>query len=442
MPDELLRPRARRASELVSRYAVARVRVWGHDVGAVAESPGGDVTFEYDPAFARSGLELSPLHLPLATSGPIAFPELRRSEVFAGLPGLLADALPDTFGNAVIRRYFTDRGTPEAALSPVQKLLYIGDRAMGALEFSPPTEGRGRVIEEPLELRRLVDEARRVVDGDASVAVPEIMQVGASAGGARAKALILWNPRTRMIRSAYAKPRAGEEHWLLKFDGITGGLGGPVAAKERAPGPFGRIELAYSRMARAAGLEVPDSYLLREGDFAHFMSRRFDRDAGDRMHLHSLGGLQHVDYNLRGAFSYEGYLRTIQALRLGQAAIDEGYRRMVFNCAAANFDDHVKNLAFLMSRGGEWRLSPAFDVTFAKGGPWTRTHQMLVAGKDDGVTREDLLGIGRDFGVTDDGATMITAVARALDTWETEAAAAGVPAEWVSRIRSEFASFE
>lgn len=422
-------------------YALTTVRLWGQDVGVIAEAPGGDITFEYTDAFRRSGLEISPIHLPLARMGPISFSELRRTETFAGLPGVFADALPDAFGNAIIRRYFTDKGTPSAALSPVQKLLYIGDRAMGALEFSPSMSDRGPVIQEALELRRLVDEARRVIEGDAKVAVPEIMQVGASAGGARAKALILWNRKLKTVRSAFATPATGDEHWLIKFDGVSGGMGGPKATLERQPGPFGRIEYAYSRMAKTAGIVGPETYLLREGDFAHFMAKRFDRAAGKRIHMHSLGGMQHIDYNVRGAFSYEAFLRTIQTLKLGQPAVDEGFRRMVFNCAGANLDDHVKNIAFLMSGEGEWSLSPAFDMTYAKGGPWTRTHQMTVSGKDENISRADLITIGRDFGVTGGGASIVDDVIQALNTWETEAGAAEVPVDWIKRIRADFDFF-
>jgi serine/threonine-protein kinase HipA len=193
-------------------------------------------------------------------------------------------------------------------------------------------------------------------------------------------------------------------------------------------------------MARTAGIDMPETHLMREGDYAHFMAKRFDRINGTRVHMHSLGGLQHVDFNLRAAFSYEGFLRTINTVRLGQPAVNEGYRRMVFNIAAANLDDHVKNIAFLMSPEGEWRLSPAFDTTYAKGGPWTRTHQMTLQGKDDGFTRDELLATGKEFGVPENGAAIIELVKGALQTWESEATAVDVPPEWISRIRSSFSS--
>jgi serine/threonine-protein kinase HipA len=433
------RPRRPRGE---AAYPVAEVHLWGRLVGAVAEVPGTGVVFEYDDAFRASGLEISPLHLPLAERGPRVFPELSRTRAFAGLPGVLADALPDAFGNAVIRRYFEQKGTPGSALSPIQKLLYIGTRAMGALEFHPGVHARSlRPIEEALEVARLVEEARRVVEGDTQVAVPEMMQVGASAGGARAKALILWNREVNRVRSAFAAPEAGDEPWIIKFDGVTAGTGGPELREDVRPGPFGRIEYAYSRMARAAGIEMMETYLLREREYAHFMTRRFDRQDGERVHMHSLGGLQHVDYNVRGAFSYEEYLRTVRALGLDQRAVNEAFRRMVFNVAAVNQDDHVKNLAFLMAPDGRWRLSPAYDVTFARGAEWTRTHQMTVRGKDDGITVRDLLDLGARMDVPNNGASIIAEVRAALETWESEARDAGVPPEWVRQLSDLFRAF-
>ncbi|HEU4800647.1 MAG TPA: HipA N-terminal domain-containing protein, partial [Gemmatimonadales bacterium] len=251
-------------------FVVARVSVWSQEVGAVAEGRGGDVVFEYAEEFRRSGLELSPVHLPLSLRGPVAFPELQRVDSFSGLPGLLADSLPDAFGNAVIRRYFEQRGTPDAALSPVQKLLYLGSRAMGALEFHPQLDRElSQDTGEALAIAHLVQEARRVVEGDPSVALPEMMQLGASAGGARAKAMILWNRDQRRVKSAFAQRGEGDEHWLIKFDGVTAGAGSHAVVRDFVPGPWGRIEFAYSRMARAAGIEMAETHLLREREFAH-----------------------------------------------------------------------------------------------------------------------------------------------------------------------------
>ena len=428
-----------------TRYTVASIRLWGQSVGAVAESASGDVIFEYEPSFRASGLEISPIHLPLSLQGPQTFPSLRRLAAFEGLPGVLADAPPDAFGNSVIRAYFQRQGTPERALSPVQKLLYIGRRAVGALEFEPPIDVRAsRASDEALEVAALVEQARRVIEGDVEVAVREMLLVGASAGGARAKALILWNRERNRVRSAFATPEPGDQQWLIKFDGVTEGRGGPAVKEDVRPGPFGRIEYAYSRMARAAGIEVPETHLLREREYAHFMVRRFDRGVDDplsRIHLHSLGGLQHVDYNLRGAFSYEEYFRTLRLLQLGQPAVDEAFRRMTFNLAAANQDDHVKNFAFLMTREGKWHLSPAYDLTFAKGNAWTRTHQMTLNGKDDGFVRADLVDVGRTMDMPRGGADIIGQVNASLDQWEREAAEVEVPQRWVDHVRAQFRRF-
>jgi serine/threonine-protein kinase HipA len=423
-------------------YTVARVYLWGQEVGAVAEDRQGTVVFEYAESFRQSGLEISPIHLPLSRRGPVSFPELQRTDSFAGLPGLLADCLPDAFGNAVIRRYFEQRGTPDAAMRPVQKLLYIGNRAMGALEFRPPLEGRtSRDTDEALAIAKLVEEARRVIEGDASVAVPEMMQLGASAGGARAKALILWNRDAGRVKSAFAPRLDGDEHWLIKFDGVSAGAGGHELAREFRPGPYGRIEYAYSRMARAAGIEMTETFLLREREFAHFMTRRFDRDGDARLHMHSLGGLHHADYNIRQVLSYEDYFRTIRLLGMGQPDVDQAYRRMVFNITARNQDDHVKNVAFLMGPDGRWRLAPAFDMTFAYGGTWAMTHQMTARGKDDNFTHDDLLAVGSAFDVARDGAEIIEAVEASLELWEPEARAAGLDAALIVRIEAMFRRF-
>jgi serine/threonine-protein kinase HipA len=422
----------------VPTIVLARVYLWDLLVGAVSEDGDGTVTFEYADDFRDVGLEISPLRLPRSVRGPVQFPELRRSEAFSGLPGVLADALPDRFGNAVIRRYFADRGEPDRALSPVQRLLYVGSRAMGALEFRPeiPLPSR-RGEREPLEIAELVRQARSIIQGRSEVAVPEIMQVGASAGGMRPKALVLWNPATDEVRSAYAPVREGDQHWMIKFDGVP-----PVGSDQTAavgqgdPQPFMRIEYAYSVLARRAGLDVPATRLLTDRGYGHFMVRRFDRVAGGRLHQHTLGGLLHVDYNLPGAASYEDYLRTVVELDLARAQLQEAFRRVVFNVAGVNQDDHVKNLSFLMDGTGTWYLSPAYDLVFSRGQGWTRFHQMTVRGKREGITRKDLEKLGSAFGIGRAAGTIIDQVGEALGGWEEVAAEAGVPDQWVREIGS------
>lgn len=438
------RPRQRTARARRSRpveYTLARISAWRKDVGAVTEDSHGQVVFEYAEDFRASGLELSPIHLPLSRRGPLSFPALQRVESFLGLPGLLADCLPDAFGNAVIKRYFEQRGTPDAALSPVRKLLYIGGRAMGALEFRPEMDRLDGRADEALEIALLVEEARRIIEGDMNVAVPGMMQVGASAGGARAKALILWNRVANRVKSAFATPADDDEHWMIKFDGVTAGMGGHDVVKEFAPGPYGRIEYAYSQMARAAGIDMAETQLLHERQFAHFMSKRFDCAGSERIHMHSLGGLHHADYNVPRLLSYEDYFRTIRRLRMGQTAITQAFRRMVFNIAARNQDDHVKNVAFLMGRDGTWTLAPTFDVTYAYGSQWTRTHQMTARGKDDGFTREDLLAVAKEFDVPRNGVDIMGEVEAALGIWVPEARAAGLEGDWITRIQGAFRHF-
>lgn len=413
----------------------AQVWLWGHFVGAVAETEAGQITFEYDPAFRRTGLEISPLHLPLSQQGPLTFPELHRLEAFAGLPGVLGDALPDRFGNAVITRYFTALGRPGDALRPVQKLLYVGRRAMGALEFRPPVRMRA-AERRPLEIAALVEQARVVVEGRPHAAVPEIMRVGASAGGARPKALILWNHKTNTIRSGFARPGPNDNPWIIKFDGV-----GELDAPDPSPRPFNRIEYAYSRMARDAGIELPETRLLEERRCAHLLVRRFDRVGTDRLHLHSLGGLHHVDYNRPGEFSYEQFLRTILRLGLGYPALEQGFRRAVFNIVAVNQDDHVKNISFLMDRTGTWRLAPAYDLTFARGAGFTRAHQMTLNGRADGFTRKDLLALGGAMGIKRDGADAVADVVAATRKWEEYARDAAVPSDLIRLIQAQHRPF-
>lgn len=418
--------------------AFAGVHLWDRLVGAVTEDADGVITFEYDDAFRRSGWEISPVHLPLTLSGPVVFPELRRQSAFEGLPGVLADSLPDRFGNAIIRRYFEDRGMSGAALSPVQKLLYIGTRAVGALEYCPPAELPHRPGEDlPLEIAALVREARVVVEGRTEVAIPEMMQVGVSAGGMRPKAVVLWNEARQEVRSGHAAPRPGDEAWILKFDGVAPvGSDEPDVQGEAAPQPYMPVEFAVMELARRAGLDVAETRQVRERDYRHLLVRRFDRAGGRKLHQQTLGGLQHVDYNVPGQFSYEGLLRTVLRLDLGHPALEEAFGRMVFNVAVVNQDDHVKNTSFLLDPERGWRLSPAYDLTYAKGTGWTRLHQMSVRGKREGIERSDLEAVGREFGLRQDGVPVIERVTAALADWEEVAEDAGVPERGIAWIRA------
>lgn len=411
--------------------SVAEVWLWDRFVGAVAELDDGQVLFEFDSGFLSGKLGISPLHLPVR-EGVFSFPELARKTGFNGLPGVLADALPDSFGKAVIRSYFTARGEVEKALSPVQHLLYVGNRAIGALEFRPAADLETRPQDhEALEIAALVQDARAIVDGGADVAVPEIYRIGGSAGGMRPKAIVLHNKGE--IRSAFAPRQPGDTPALLKFDGVDPEAPPGMMGK---PQPYNRVEAAYSDLASQAGLDAVDVSILESGDgHAHLIIPRFDLDSEGRpIHQHTLGGLLHVDYNEPAASGYEEYLRASLALGMSGGALQEAYRRMVFNVLAINQDDHVKNLSFHMLPDGTWRLAPAYDLTFAQGAGWTRHHQMRVNGKVAGITRDDLTQVAETFAIKGAHA-IIQSVEEALSRWAEAARLRGVPADVVATIR-------
>ncbi len=375
----------------------AWVSLWGRKIGAVALGGGGEVaSFEFDPAFANSGIEISPLVMPL--SGRVySFPELAQ-KTFYGLPGLLADSLPDRFGKALINTWLATQGRLPNSFNAVERLCYTGQRGMGALEFSPVTGPRERTAKN-IQIDKLVDLAseiltqRNTLDVSSSEkskqrALADILRVGTSAGGARAKALIAWNRKTNEVRSGQVDAGEGFEYWLLKFDGVKGNRDKELDD----PKGYGAIEYACYLMARDCGIEMSACRLFEEGDRRHFMTRRFDRsNDGKKLHMQSLGALAHFDFNLAGAYSYEQAFLTIRQLGLPMNAVEQQFRRMVFNIIIRNQDDHVKNIAFLMNKKGHWVLSPAYDMTYSYNptGPWTATHQMSMNGKREGFTMED-----------------------------------------------------
>lgn len=426
---------------------VAEVRLWGRTIGAVSLDDGETyASFQYDAAFARSGIEISPLTLPLGDRVH-TFPDLAPGS-FHGLPGLLADSLPDKFGNALIDAWLATQGRTPASFNAVERLCYTGTRGMGALEFAPasgprPTQARTVEIDALVRLasevlRRRSDLHRSLAVGDPDHALRDILRVGTSAGGARAKAVIAWNPATQEVRSGQIAAGSGFEHWLLKFDGVA-------ANKDRElddPQGFGAIEFAYFLMARAAGIRMNECRLLEENGRRHFMTRRFDRTAnGGKLHMQSLGALAHYDFNQAGAHGYEQALLVIRRLGLGMDAIEEQFRRMVFNLVARNQDDHVKNIAFLMDRNGHWSLSPAFDVAYSynPAGEWTARHQMTVNGKRDGFTRDDLRACARSAAMKRGRAeSVLDEVCAAVQRWPEFAATARIPDRWRDSIQSHF----
>lgn len=375
----------------------AEVSLWGSTIGAVSVDTGGGIArFEYDRDFLRSGIELSPIRMP-ASDKVYQFPELSR-ESFHGLPGLLADSVPDKFGNALIDAWLANKGRSAESFDPVERLCYIGKRGMGSLEFAPAQGPRPRKSER-LHVDQLVELASRILqhrnqlqthfgDSESGDALKEILRVGTSAGGARAKAVVAWHPETGEVRSGQVEAPEGFGYWLLKFDGVANNKD-----KESAdPQGYGAIEYAYSLMAKDCGIEMTDCRLLEENGRRHFMTRRFDREAdGSKLHMQTLGALAHYDFNLAGAYSYEQALQIIRRLNLGTEALHEQVRRMIFNVVARNQDDHVKNIAFLMNKRGQWRLSPAYDLIYSYNpdGAWTSRHQMTINGKRDHFTLAD-----------------------------------------------------
>ena len=420
---------------------VANVRLWGTTIGAVSWNHDRDsALFEYDPAFMPGGRQLAPLTMPLA-SKIYSFPALPR-QTFHGLPGLLADSLPDRFGNALIDAWLAREGRDPGDFNPVERLCYVGSRGMGALEFLPATGPRHRSAR--LDVAALVELASDILTGRTALegslapagrerALRDLLRVGTSAGGARAKAVIAWNPETEEVRSGQTKAGDGFSHWLLKFDGVAGNS----ARELEDPQGYGLIEYAYHLMARAAGIQMTECRILHETGRHHFMTRRFDRtDAGGKIHMQSLGALAHSDFNQPGAYSYEQALRVIDRLGLGKDAAEEQFRRMAFNIVARNQDDHVKNIAFLMDRSGRWWLSPAFDVTYSYNPEgWTGAHQMTLNGKRDGFEVSDFVACARNASLRRGRATAILReVQGAVSRWREFAEAAGVPEHSLRRI--------
>lgn len=423
---------------------VAEVKLWGSTIGVVSISNDeAHARFEYDAGFLNSGIELSPILMPLS-SHVYSFPQLS-TESFHGLPVLLSDSLPDKFGNTVIDSWLISQGRAPGTLDPVERLCYTGSRGMGALEYAPAI-GPDFNEQETLHVDELVNLASRILSQRSSLsfqeddhAMQQIIQVGTSAGGARAKALIAWNEATGEIRSGQIATDPDFGLWLMKFDGVTDN-----GDKEGADAPrYTVIEYAFHLMAKAAGIDMMECRLYDEGDRRHFLTRRFDRaqSNGDRIHMQTLAGIAGFDYNQAGAHSYEEASEVMRKLGLGQQEVEELFRRMVLNVIAQNNDDHVKNLSFLMDRSGTWRFAPAYDVTYAykPGAPWTGSHQMSINGMRSGIELEDLTATASFMNIKRRRATDIIAqVGDAVGNWTGFAEDAGLSSETAQRLESTF----
>lgn len=416
------------------------VHLWGKHIGSVALDPAyGYYVFAYTPACASLGIEPSPLHMPVAANQPWLFTDLPEA-TYKRLPAMLSDALPDDFGNALINRYMADQGIAAPDISSLDRLAYMNTRAMGALTFKP-ARGPARHKPTAIELSALVEQARRAVhgivddDAHANAALRSIIDVGTSAGGARAKAVIALHPRTGEIRSGQLDAPEGFEHWLLKFDGM--GTDQELGSTQH----YGRIEYAYHLMARAAGIRMTDCRLLEENGRAHFMTKRFDR-AGQsgRHHLQTLCAMAHVDYKKKGTNAYAQFFSTISQLELPYEDMEEAFRRMVFNVMGRNCDDHSKNFSFLLRQGSPaWELAPAYDVTFAHNprGEWTNQHLMSVNGKFRDFEIADLLAESRRFGIGT-APRVIDEVRAAIRAWRGFAQQAGLPEMQMQEIERQF----
>jgi len=423
---------------------LAKVQLWGRTIGAVSLEDGKDYAlFQYDPAFASSGIEVSPVTMPLSDRVHV-FPDLPRN-TFRGLPGFLADSLPDQFGNTLIDAWLATQGRTPDSFNVVERLCYTGARGMGALEFVPatgPKPSRARKI----EIESLVRLASEVLshrhdlqvsfaDKNKAEALKDILRVGTSAGGARAKAVIAWNRNTDEVRSGQIPAGAGFDYWLLKFDGVAGNRD----KEQEDPNGYGAIEYAYSLMANTAGVTMSECRLLSEHGRRHFMTRRFDRlEGGGKLHMQSLCALAHFDFNRPGLYAYEQALLIIRQLGLPASAVEEQFRRMAFNIIARNQDDHVKNIAFLMDKAGNWSLSPAFDISYSYNptGHWTARHQMTMNGKRDEFTMADFRACARSASMKRGRAeSIVDEVRAAVVKWPDYAHTAEVMDTWREQIQ-------
>lgn len=413
---------------------LGNIKIWDNIVGYLLwREETETATFEYAPEFKRLGLDLSPIEMPISQQRVFAFSNISK-ETFLGLPGLFADSLPDAYGKALLDRWLASNGRHFA--NPVERLCYQGKRSMGALEFEP-AQNDYLETSSNIEIDSLVATAREVLNqkeafstnmSDTKEALINIIKVGTSAGGQRAKAIIAYNDETKEVRSGQIEAPEGFEHWLLKLDGVTNSeLGDPQH--------YGKIEYVYYLMAKEAGIEMSECRLLEENGRAHFMTKRFDRQKNHKIHMQTLCGIAHYDYKMLRAYSYEQAFQVMRRLRLPYNQAEEMYRRMVFNVIARNQDDHTKNISFLMNRSGKWSLSPAYDVSWAYNpqGNWTSKHQMSINNKWDEITRADLIATAKNMNIKRPE-LIIEQVIDSVNLWYKFAKEYDIPAETINQI--------
>ena len=408
---------------------IADVKIWGELAGAVVwDEKQRLASFEYAPAFLRKKIELSPILMPTTHGQRVwQYPENRQTrtqigDTFKGLPGLLADVLPDRFGTDLINAWLASQGRPANDLNSVELLCFLGSRAMGAMEFEPSLIALPKKQSNPLEISSIVEVAKTLLASrtrlntnfiETKQALLDILKVGTSAGGARPKAIIAWNEKTGQVRTGQANAPKGFEHWLIKLDGVSDAQFGNTRG-------YGRVEMAYHEMAIASGIEMMPSRLLEENGRAHFMTKRFDREGGDiKHHIQTWCGLEHKDFNNVMSYSYEQLFQTMRKLKLDYAQSNQMFTRMVFNVLARNCDDHTKNFSFMLKQGKQWELTPAYDIchAYSPSSQWVSQHALSVNGKRKGISIDDLVAVGKQIGHKNP-ASVIDHVGKVISNWK------------------------
>lgn len=417
---------------------VAKVNMFGITVGTFNwDDRYGVARFEYDRTFVGLGLEPSPLMMPVRKGRIYSFANLGR-DTFQGLPGMLADSLPDTYGRVLFERWLALTGRISG--NPIESLCFLGKRCMGALEYEPAIDVYYNQNLK-VEIDRLVEVAKEALaekssfsvnmEDDKKAAIAEILRLGTSAGGQRAKAIIAYNKETGEVRSGQVEAPEGFDYYIIKLDGVS------AEAGFRETENYGRLEYSFYKLAKACGIEMSECSLIEENGRAHFLTKRFDRKAGKKVHMQTLCGIAHFDYRLHRAYSYEHAFNVMRTLRLSYSEAKEMFRRMVFNVIVRNQDDHTKNISFLMEEDGRWHLSPAYDMGYAynPNGGWTATHQMSINGKFDDITRSDLLAFAAQNSIKD-AASVIDNMCEVASYWDEMAKDCGVPSAMIDSIKS------
>ncbi len=421
---------------------VARVNLYGQAIGSVSWDERYNIAkFEYDPDFSKKGIEPSPLMMPVREGRVYSFGELDKT-TFKGLPGMLADSLPDTYGRALFEKWLALTGRTNG--NAIETLCFLGKRCMGALEFEPAIDTMDKDIR--IEIDSLVDIAKEAltdklnfsvhIDENKKAAIAEILRLGTSAGGQRAKAIIAYNKETGEVRSGQVKAPEGFDYYLIKLDGVS------ATAGFRETENYGRLEYSFSRLVKQCGIEMTECSLVEENGRAHFLTKRFDRTKGEKVHMQTLCGMAHFDYRLLRAYSYEQAFTVMRELRLSYKEAQEMFRRMVFNIVVRNQDDHTKNISFLMDENGKWRLSPAYDMGYAYNpdGMWTSVHQMSINGKFSDITKADLMECAMKNNIKN-AAQIIDDVCQAASKWPDIARECEVPQKMIEAIKPNMIFF-